>query len=146
MLPYHFVLTDQPIIQPNDALADKQAGAMVLFEGRVRCLNEGRTVTALEYEAYPSMAVKEGQTIIDELTNRYDVLGMSVIHRTGLLAIGDIALWVSVISMHRKEAFQVTSELVDQIKMRVPIWKKEHYTNEPARWVACHQCTSGLNV
>jgi molybdopterin synthase catalytic subunit len=119
-----------------------RAGAFASFEGRVRDLNEGQAVTGLEYEVYQAMALKEGRLIIAEAKTQFDLIHAYGVHRHGRLAIGEVALLVTTASMHRRAAFDGLEYIVDEIKARVPIWKKEHYVNAPAQWVACHTCAS----
>ena len=121
-------------------LCNARAGALVTFEGRVRNHNEGHDVARLEYEAYAAMAVKEGRRILDEARARFAVLEAQCVHRVGALGIGEVAVWVGVIAEHRGPAFAACEYIIDNIKTRVPIWKKEHYTNGDSGWVACHAC------
>jgi molybdopterin synthase catalytic subunit len=118
-------------------LADTRAGAWVTFEGRVRNLNEGRAVVALEYEAYGPLAEKEGARIVAEARERFAVLAVSCTHRTGRLALGDLAVWVGVTAAHRGAAFDACRYVIDQVKARVPIWKKEHYADGATEWINC---------
>lgn len=103
------------------------AGAVVRFEGRVRNHNEGREVRSLEYSSYPVLAVKEGQKIVAEALEKFPVLVIRAIHFYGPLDLGDVALVVEAAAAHRQEAFEACLWTVDQIKARVPIWKKEQF-------------------
>jgi len=136
-----FSLSTQPI--DADALKQMvntpQAGAYVAFEGWVRDHNEGQRVSALEYEAYEELAVKEGNKILGE-AKRFDILKAYCVHRTGALEIGDMAVMVVVSSAHRKEAFRACEFIIDEIKKRVPIWKRETYADGTANWVNCATC------
>jgi molybdopterin synthase catalytic subunit len=118
-------------------LADRGAGACVTFEGRVRNLNEGRTVKALDYEAYAPLAEKEGHAIIGEAGRKYPIIRALCVHRTGSLVLGDIAVWVAVTAAHRAAAFEACRYIIDEAKARLPIWKKEHYAGGAAEWVNC---------
>jgi|GEM_PF-360951 molybdopterin synthase catalytic subunit len=113
-----------------------EAGAFVAFEGWVRENNEGKAVTALEYEAYEELAVKEGQRILEE-ARKFDILKAYCVHRTGPLKIGDLAVIVVVSSAHRKEAFVACEFIINEIKKRVPIWKRESYADGTTSWVNC---------
>ncbi|MDA0322438.1 MAG: molybdenum cofactor biosynthesis protein MoaE [Verrucomicrobia bacterium] len=137
-----FQLTDQPISASAETshLRNASAGALATFEGWVRNHNEGKDVDRLEYEAYASMAIKEGERIVAEACEKFDLLDAHCVHRTGDLGIGEIAVWVGVSSVHRGPAFDACEYIIDQTKSRVPIWKKEHYTDGAAEWVACHEC------
>lgn len=117
------------------ALEDAFCGAVVSFIGRVRNHNEGRTVTRLEYECYEELAVREGARVIDEARERFSVGPVRCVHRVGDLAIGEPAVWVGVAAAHRDEAFAAARFVIDEVKKRVPIWKREHYPEGPAEWI-----------
>ena len=119
-----------------DLLAER-AGACVCFEGWVRNHNDGEAVTALEYESHAPTAVKEGQTILAEALQRFDIVTAQCVHRVGKLDIGDCAVWVGVSAEHRGAAFEACRYIIDETKQRVPIWKKEHYTSGVSGWVNC---------
>mgnify|MGYP001817958356 CR=1 FL=1 len=122
-------------------LFDPSAGAYCGFEGWVRNLNEGQTVLRLEYEAYAPLAISEGEKIIAEARQQFPHLHAYCVHREGLLEIGDCAVWVGVCSPHRDEAFQACRYIIDQVKVRLPIWKKEHYVDGNSGWVNCERCS-----
>jgi adenylyltransferase/sulfurtransferase len=126
----------------RDALADAAAGGYASFEGWVRDHNEGRTVQRLEYEAFEALAIKEGERIIAEATARFGVTHAACVHRVGELAIGELAVWVGVSAVHRGEAFAACRYIIDEVKHRVPIWKKEHYTDGDSGWVNCERCAA----
>ncbi len=113
------------------------AGACVTFEGWVRDLNEGRPVNALEYEAYVPLAEKEGQRILSEAAEKFEILGAIGAHRTGALAVGEMAVWAGVIARHRAAAFDACRYIIDETKARVPIWKRERYTDGSSEWINC---------
>jgi sulfur-carrier protein adenylyltransferase/sulfurtransferase len=119
------------------ALATPEAGACATFEGWVRNHNAGEAVQRLEYESYPEVAVKEGQRIIDEARERYNVHKVHCVHRTGTLEIGDMAVWVGVTASHRDDAFKACRYIIDETKARVPIWKKEYYLDGDSGWINC---------
>lgn len=118
-------------------LADRRAGACVTFEGWVRDHNDGRPVTALDYEAYPELAEAEGARILAEAQARFALRSAEAVHRTGGLRIGDLAVWVGVSADHRGSAFDACRYIIDEVKARVPIWKKEHYAGGASEWVNC---------
>jgi molybdopterin synthase catalytic subunit len=120
-------------------LENNQAGACVIFEGIVRNHNDGQSVEKLEYDAYPALAEKEGLVILEDAVNLFKITDAYAIHRYGLLEIGEAAVWVGVLSAHRKEAFLACEYIIDQIKKRVPIWKKEHYSSGKSEWIQCHE-------
>lgn len=132
-----FTLSPSPIDPANlmERLNHPAAGAYASFEGWVRNHNEGLPVTRLEYEAYPAIAVKEGEAILDEARRSYEIVGAMCIHRVGALEIGDIAVWVGVTAAHRGAAFDACRYIIDEVKSRVPIWKKEHYVSGDSGWV-----------
>ncbi len=129
----------------REALADPSAGGYASFEGWVRDHNEGRTVRRLEYEAFETLAVKEGERIVAEAVARFGVTRAACVHRVGSLAIGDLAVWVGVSSAHRGEAFAACRYIIDEVKHRVPIWKKEHYTDGDSGWVNCERCAAAAH-
>jgi len=119
-------------------LGDPRAGACVVFEGWVRDRNENREVRSLEYEAYAPLAEKEGGRILAEARIRFGILDALCVHRTGALALGDLAVWVGVTAEHRGAAFEACRYLIDELKTRLPIWKKEHYAGGAAAWINPH--------
>lgn len=102
------------------------AGGIDVFIGTVRDENDGRDVTLLEYEAYASMAEKEMQRIAEEIDQEISDVRLAVLHRVGQLRVGDIAVVCAASAPHRDEAFRACRLLIDRIKHRVPIWKREH--------------------
>jgi molybdopterin/thiamine biosynthesis adenylyltransferase/molybdopterin synthase catalytic subunit/rhodanese-related sulfurtransferase len=128
------------------ALADPGCGGYASFEGWVRDSNEGRRVTHLEYEAFEPLAVKEGERIIAEAVARFGVAHAACAHRVGDLAIGEMAVWVGVSARHRHEAFLACRYIIDEVKHRVPIWKKEHYDSGDSGWVNCERCAAAPGV
>ena len=121
-------------------LRDEQCGGFAAFEGWVRNHNEGHAVTRLEYEAFAELAEKEGARIVQAAIEKFGVTRAACVHRIGSLAIGDIAVWVGVSAVHRDEAFRACRFIIDEVKHRVPIWKKEHYVNGDSGWVNCERC------
>ncbi len=115
-------------------LAADDCGGFVFFEGRVRDHHEERAVTGLYYEAYRELAEKEGQRLVREIAQKHGVRA-GAIHATGDLAPGDLAVWVGAAAAHREEAFAACRELIDAIKARVPIWKRESYSDGQGEWV-----------
>jgi molybdopterin synthase catalytic subunit len=126
----------------RDRLVDRGCGGYVQFEGWVRDHNEGREVLRLEYEVYEPLAVREGERIIREAIERFGVRRARALHRSGLLELTDVAVVVGVASPHRGEAFAACRYIIDEIKQRLPIWKKEHYADGDAQWVRCDHCAA----
>ena len=123
-------------------LQDLGSGGYVSFEGWVRDQNEGQEVTRLEYEAFQDLAVKEGGRIVAEALRRFPIKQALCIHRVGSLSLGEMAVWVGVSSAHRGEAFDACRFIIDEIKHRLPIWKKEHYRSGDSGWVNCERCAA----
>lgn len=126
-------------------LARPDAGALASFEGRVRNHHEGRQVVKLEYEAYEDLAVKEGEKVLQEARQRFAVLDVECTHRIGELQIGDVAVRVDVLAGHRQEAFEACSWIIDAVKERVPIWKKETYAEGDHGWVNAEPATGEMD-
>jgi molybdopterin synthase catalytic subunit len=118
-------------------LQSEQAGAIDFFLGVVRDNTQDRPVDRLDYEAYDRMALSEMQKILNEAQHRWPVLRAIVIHRTGTLHIGEIAVLIGVATAHRADAFDACRYIIDTIKQRVPIWKKEIFTDGEV-WVNAH--------
>ncbi|MDH3977697.1 MAG: molybdenum cofactor biosynthesis protein MoaE [Gammaproteobacteria bacterium] len=121
---------------------DPASGAYVAFEGWVRNHNEGHDVLRLEYEAYEGLGVKEGERIIAEAEARFGIQSIYCVHRLGELGIADMAVLVGVSTPHRAEAFEACRFIIDEVKHRVPIWKKEYYSNGDSGWVNCERCSA----
>lgn len=124
----------------RDELCDDRAGAYAAFEGWIRNHNDGEDVLRLEYEVYEPLALKEGEKVITEALGKYPILHAECVHREGLLEVGECAVWVGVTSTHRDEAFEACRYIIDQVKVRLPIWKKEHYVSGDSGWVNCERC------
>lgn len=118
------------------AVARGGAGACVLFCGVVRDTDHGRTVVGLEYQGHPS-AQQVLRDVADELCAEGQVQALAVSHRIGVLSVGDVALVAAVAAEHRREAFDVCSRLVDEVKQRLPIWKRQEFADGTDEWVNC---------
>lgn len=117
-------------------VSDDRAGATVVFTGVVRNHDHGRAVDGIEYVGHPS-AEAILATIADEFTGRQGVHAVVVAHRVGTLVVGDVALVAAVAASHRAEAFDTCSELVEQVKARLPIWKRQLFSDGTAEWSNC---------
>ena len=129
-------LRDTPL-SVDEAIARVQhpsAGAICVFLGTVRDHNEGRAVVRLEYEAYAAMAGAEMRRIADEIAAEIAGVRLAVVHRTGALSVGDVAVVCAASAPHRDEAYRACRALIDRVKARVPIWKREHGP-DGAYWV-----------
>ena len=124
-----FEIVDHPI--STDAViaaaADPTAGATVTFIGMTRNENQGRQVTRLEYEAYPEMALAELRKIGDTLLQRWSIARVAIVHRIGVVPIGEASVVIAVSAAHRRAAFEACHYAIDRLKEVVPIWKKEHF-------------------
>jgi molybdopterin synthase catalytic subunit len=118
----------------RSAVASDDSGAIVTFAGIVRDHDGGRVVTSLDYEAHPSA---EGvlAAVAESVASSYPGVRIAIEHRTGSLAVGDLALACAVSSAHRADAFAACSRLVDEVKRQVPIWKEQHFADGTTEWV-----------
>lgn len=130
----------------RSALADSACGGFASFEGWVRDRNEGREVLRLEYEAFEPLAVKEGGRIIAEATERFGIERAACVHRLGALEIGETAVWVGATARHRHEAFLACRYVIDEVKHRLPVWKKEYYRDGDSGWVNCERCAEARDM
>jgi molybdopterin synthase catalytic subunit len=133
----YFRLSTEPIDPSAEkaALGDPAAGACVCFEGWVRNHQHGRTVTRLDYQAFVELAEREGAAILAEAATRHALRALRCVHRVGTLVPGDLAVWAGASADHRDAAFAACGWLIDDIKRRVPIWKKEHYVDGESGWL-----------
>ncbi|SHH62207.1 molybdopterin synthase catalytic subunit [Chryseolinea serpens] len=130
-------ITEKPIdIQKViDTASCLGAGAVNVFVGTVRNQANGKNVVWLEYEAYETMAVGEIRKIIDDASHRWPLLGFAVSHRIGTLKPGEVAVAVAVSTPHRKDSFDACEYIIDNVKMNVPIWKKEVF-EDGEEWIS----------
>jgi molybdopterin synthase catalytic subunit len=119
----------------SSLVASRASGAVVTFEGVVRDHDEGRGVTALHYEAHPN-ATEVIREVALSIAAAHPEVRVAVEHRYGDLVIGDVALACAVSSAHRAEAFAACSALVDEVKARVPIWKRQEFSDGSDEWTA----------
>jgi molybdopterin synthase catalytic subunit len=118
-----------------------ECGGHVIFEGRVRNHHEGCRVDSLRYEAYLELAEKEGRRLVEAVARKHRVRAAAV-HAVGTLKPGELAVWVGTSGHHREEAFLACRELIDSIKERVPIWKREFREGGPGEWIEGCGCGS----
>ncbi|MDI9872045.1 MULTISPECIES: molybdenum cofactor biosynthesis protein MoaE [Flectobacillus] len=132
-------IADSPInIQECiDAAQSERAGAVDVFIGTVRNHNKDKSVVRLEFETYDSMAVKKMQELADEAQVRWNTEKIVMVHRKGVLSIGDVAVVIAVATPHRAASFEACKWLIDTLKQVVPIWKKEVYDNGE-EWLEAH--------
>ncbi|MFG2815993.1 molybdenum cofactor biosynthesis protein MoaE [Streptomyces sp. NPDC048410] len=132
-------LRDTPLTldEVYGAVGDDAAGGTALFVGTVRDHDGGKSVSSLEYSAHPS-AEQELRRVAEEIAAEFPVRALAAVHRTGLLAIGDVAVITAVSCPHRAEAFAACRKLIDTLKHDVPIWKRQIFTDGATEWVgAC---------
>jgi molybdopterin synthase catalytic subunit len=129
------------VARPIDAaallaeVAHSAAGATAAFVGTVRETNLGRPVTGIEYAAYTAMAERELATIARDVAERFAPLRLVVEHRTGTLGLGDISIVIAAAHPHRGPAMDAMRAVIEAVKARVPIWKREHYADGTREWV-----------
>jgi molybdopterin synthase catalytic subunit len=116
------------------ALLARGAGAYASFEGWVRDHNEGRAVAGLAYEAYATLAEAEGRKVLADARGKFAIVEVACVHRVGELDLGELAVWVGVSAAHREAAFAACRYVIDEVKARVPIWKRERYADGEALW------------
>jgi molybdopterin synthase catalytic subunit len=138
-------LVDRPIDPASllTAVADHRTGATVLFLGTVRDTHDGRAVIGIDYHAYTSMAEREIRSVIEEAARRFDLVALAVEHRIGYLELGDVSVGVAASHPRRQPALDATACVIDEIKRRVPIWKREHYADGTREWVDPTRATQG---
>ncbi|MGH2819175.1 MAG: molybdenum cofactor biosynthesis protein MoaE, partial [Actinomycetota bacterium] len=131
----HVKVTSEPLdLAAAGEIVETSDGALVSFAGVVRNSSEGGAVLALEYEAYGEMAEQEMQRIAEEACGRFDVDRIAILHRVGRLEVGEVSVVVAVSAPHRGPAFDACEFCIDTLKQRVPIWKKELFTDGSASW------------
>jgi molybdenum cofactor synthesis domain-containing protein len=132
-------ISETPVSAAEHAalVSDRTAGAVVTFEGVVRDHDHGRGVAELEYSGHPSAKDVIAEVAAEVAARHPEVRAVAVSHRLGHLAIGDVALACAVSAAHRREAFVVCAELVDEVKAKLPVWKRQVFTDGTDEWVNC---------
>ncbi|MEZ6045735.1 MAG: molybdenum cofactor biosynthesis protein MoaE [Planctomycetaceae bacterium] len=128
----------QEVIQTEEIyaqVASKDAGAVVLFLGTVREMTSGRQTVALDYDAYPEMALAQMEKLASEAREKWPLVELAIVHRLGHLELGEISVAVAVSTPHRRDAFEAGQYLIDELKVRVPVWKKENWSDGTTEWV-----------
>lgn len=121
--------------QLTERVRSPRAGAVILFLGTVREFTQGRQTVALDYDAYPDMARSQLAELEAEARDRWPVVECAIAHRLGRLELGDVSVAVAVSCPHRGDAFEAGQFLIDELKVRVPIWKKENWADGQTEWV-----------
>lgn len=128
----------QDVIDPAEVLervGGPEDGAVALFLGTVRNQNDDRPVSGMDYQGYALMAEEQLSAIIQEASEQTSVERIAAVHRLGTLAIGEISVAIAVSSPHRGPAFDAARYVIEQIKKRLPVWKREHYVDRPPEWL-----------
>ncbi len=136
-----FRLTDQTIDPAalREAMLSTKAGAYCSYEGWVRDHNEGKEVVALHYSGYVQLAPAIAEQILDEARKKFGIEA-AIVHRIGALSVGDLAVWVGVTAHHRGDTFLACRYIIDNVKHRLPIWKKEVYGDGSEAWIESNHC------
>jgi molybdopterin synthase catalytic subunit len=120
-------------------LATRGHGGQNFFLGRVRAQNHGKNVVAVSYDAFEPLACRVFETLILEARAKWGQgIVAQIVHRVGRLEVGEVSVWIGVSAPHRDEAYQASRYLIEQIKLRAPVWKKEHYENGETEWLKGH--------
>lgn len=133
-----FTSVTSDVIEPSDVLARvgaREDGAAILFLGVVRDHADGRPVSGMRYDAYVEMAEPVLAEIAREAASRLGTDRVAVVHRVGELDVGEVSVAIAVSSPHRAEGFDASRYVIEEIKKRLPVWKKEHYADGSAEWV-----------
>ena len=117
------------------AVSSPGNGAVLLFLGAVRQVNDGRGVTGIDYAAYEAMAQRELEAIVAEASTRFTAADVAVVHRLGELGVEEVSVAIAVGHAHREAAYAASRFVIEELKRRVPIWKREHYTDGTREWV-----------
>ena len=128
-----------------DEVANNRNGATVLFVGTVREVNDGAEVSGLDYTAYSSMAERELESIVGEAAERWKTSDIVVEHRIGTLALGDASVAIAAAHPHRGEAFEAARYIIEELKKRLPVWKREHYLDGRSEWVQNAEMGDGIS-
>lgn len=118
-----------------ESVKSQQAGASVLFVGTTRQFTGEKETVQLEYECYEAMALEKIQQLVDTVKAKWNIEHCSVVHRIGVVGLGESSIAVAVSSGHRLESFEAAAWLVDELKIQVPIWKKEFWADGKTEWV-----------
>ncbi|MEQ1691589.1 MAG: molybdenum cofactor biosynthesis protein MoaE [Gemmatimonas sp.] len=133
----HVAIVDRPIdvARLSSLVEDDGVGAISLFLGTVRNFHDGRDVAGIDYEAYQPMAERELRSIVREIGDATPGLRLAVEHRVGTLVVGDVSVAIAAGHARRAPALAATQLVIEALKQRVPIWKREHYLDGERRWV-----------
>lgn len=141
MSSIHVQMTDEPLSADAFArmLCRDDAGAQIVFSGVVRNRNDGRPVVAVTYDAHRPLAQKTFRDIAAEACAQWGAdLSIVIAHRAGRLSVGEVSVVIGVASPHREEAYQASRYMIEQLKLRSPVWKQEHYADGESDWLNGH--------
>jgi len=118
-------------------IKDSKFGASIYFLGTVRNINDNKTVTGITYDSHDEMVIKSFEEIYNEADQKLDIKDKAVFieHAKGYLNLGDVSIIIAVACKHRDQAYVLSRYIIEEIKKRSPIWKKEHYQNEDSEWL-----------
>ena len=118
-------------------IKDSKFGASIYFLGTVRNINDDKTVTGITYDSHDEMVIKSFEEIYNEANQKLDIKDKAVFieHAKGYLNLGDVSIIIAVACKHRDQAYALSRYIIEEIKKRSPIWKKEHYQNEDSEWL-----------
>ena len=116
----------------------EEDGAVAIFLGIVRDSNDGRPVSGMEYDGYAEMAREQLAAIVAEAAERAQTDRVAAVHRLGALRVGEVSVAIAVSTPHRAEAFDAARKVIEEIKKRLPVWKREHYLDRQAEWLDGH--------
>ena len=135
-VPIHVGIQDEPLSLDDlwHFLAQAQGGGIAIFGGTTRRITGDRVTRELSYEAHYSMALKEMRRLAEEASSRWDTLRIGILHRTGVVPVSDASVLIGVATRHRGPAFEAARFLIDELKVSVPIWKKEHFEDGSVQW------------
>ena len=121
----------------NKFISSSKFGASIVFTGTVRELNENKKVTGITYDSHDTMVIKSFEEIYNELDQKLKIKDKTVFieHVKGYVELGEISIIIAVATPHRAEAYIISRYVIEEIKKRSPIWKKEHYKNEDSKWL-----------
>ncbi|GJQ10285.1 hypothetical protein GpartN1_g2076.t1 [Galdieria partita] len=131
-----FVLTSEPLTveKVTKSVSALESGAIASFCGITRKYNQGKEIRFLEYESYFAMALSELRKLGEEIRSHWKVEGISIWHRLGRVDVGETSVIIAVSAVHRREALEACHFAIDQLKARVPIWKKEYFVSSEPEW------------
>lgn len=134
-------ITEEPLESVHflKGLGSHADGAVLLFLGRVREVNEGRRVARLDYEVYREMAESELQAIVEEVAREFEVGAIAAAHRVGMLELGEISVGVAVAAPHREACYEASRAVIEAVKTRLPVWKREEYSDGSTFWVGSEE-------